>query len=124
MDALASDQNRQIAFLFGALGAVLLILSAIIDFVGGFVFLALGSGGPAIAVWGRSLVDVVVGLIVGAFAVFGRSGPSDRTPIAGVVLVVIAIVGWFGLGLANGILALLAELFYLIGGVIFLLSTR
>ncbi len=124
MVPLANDQNRRYAFLFGALGAILLVLSALIDFVGGFVFLALGSGGPAIAAWGRSVVDVVVGLIVGAFALLGRSGPSDRSLMAGVVLVVIAIVGWFGLGLANGVIALLAVLFCLIGGVIFLVSSR
>jgi len=122
--SLASDQNRRIAFLFGALAAVLFVVSGVIDFVGGFVFLALGSGGPAIAAWGRSLVDVVVGLIVGGFAVLGRTGPSDRALAPGVVLVVIAIVGWFGLGLANGVLAILAVLFCLIAGLIFLLSAR
>lgn len=123
-DFLPGDQNRRIAFLFGVLGAVLLVASGLIDFIGGFVFLALGSGGPAIAAWGRSVVDVVLGLIVGALSLLGRTGPNDRALTAGVVLVVIAIVGWFGLGLANGVLAILAALFCLIGGLIFLVGTR
>jgi hypothetical protein len=121
---LASDQNRRLALLFGVLAAILLIASGLIAFIGGFVFLALGFGGPAIAAWGRSVLDVVVGIVVGAFSLIGRSGPGDRALTSGVILIVIAIVGWFGLGLANGILGLLATLFCLIAGLIYLLAAR
>lgn len=116
--------DRNLGFLFGVLGAVVLVAVGLIDFLGGFVFLALGSGHSAIAAWGRSVVYVIVGLIVGLFAFLGRSGGNDRTLTAGVILVVLAIVGWFALGFAGGVLELLAALFALIAGVLYLLSAR
>jgi len=116
--------DRNLAFLFGALGAILLILDGLIDFVGGVVFLALGFGGHALIAWDRSVIDVVVGLIIGLFAVIGRTGARDRAVAAGVILVVLAIVGWFGLGFAGGVLALLAALFALLSGILYLLSAR
>jgi chromate transport protein ChrA len=74
--------------------------------------------------WARSLVLVVVGIVIGMFAVIGRSRRNDRTMAAGVVLVVLAVVGWFGLGFAGGVLELLAALFALIAGVLYLLAAR
>jgi len=121
---MAGDQNRRIAFLFGAVAAILLIAEGVVDFVGGFVLLAFGSGNHALGAWARSVIDVVVGVIVGAFALVGRTGASDRAVTAGVILVVLAIVGWLALGLGNGILALLGALFCLIAGILYLLSAR
>lgn len=120
---MAKGDPRGFAFLFGVLGALVLVLAGIVDFVGGFVFLAIGAGGHALGAWGRSVVEVVVGLIVGAFALVGRSGEHDRGLAAGVVLVVIAIVGWFGLGFGGELLALLAVLFVLISGILYLITS-
>lgn len=119
---MAEGENRGIAFLFGILGALLLIVAGAIDFVGGFVFLVVGSGGHALGAWGRSVIDVVVGLLVGVFAVFGRSGDRDRTVVSGAVLVVLAFAGWFALGLGGNLIALFGVLFALISGIIFLVS--
>lgn len=114
--------NRGLALLFGLLAALVFILAAVIDFVGGFVFLVVGSGGHALGAWGRSVIDLVVGLLVGLFAVLGRSGDRDRTVAAGVVLVVLAFVGWFGLGFGDELLALVAVLFALVSGILYLVS--
>ena len=121
---MSGARDRNLGFLFGALGAVLLVIAGIIDFFGGFVLLALGLGGHAIGAWDRSFLDVVLGVIIGFFAFVGRAGGNDRTLTAGVLLVVVAVVGWLGLGLAGGILELLAALFALIGGILYLLSAR
>lgn len=120
---MAGESNRRIAFLFGALGAILLIIGAAADFIGGFLFLATGAGGHALGAWGRSVVDIVVALLVGLFAVFGRSGDRERTLAAGVVLVVLAFVGWFALGLVGEIFALIGVLFALIAGILFLVAS-
>lgn len=111
-----------LAVLFGILAALLLVIAGVVDFVGGFVFLALGAGGHALGEWGRSVIDVVVGLLVGLFAVLGRSGDRDRSIASGAVLVVLAIVGWFGLGFGGELLALLASLFCLVAGILYLVS--
>ena len=115
---------RGLAFLFGVLGALVLILAGVVDFVGGFVFLALGLGSHALSAWVRSVVYVVVGLMFGVFAAIGRSGGEDRKVAAGVILVVLSIVGWFGLGFGGELLALLAALFALISGLLFLVARR
>jgi hypothetical protein len=121
---MASSSDRNLGFLFGALAAVILVVAGVINFFGGFVLLAFGLGGHAIVAWGRSLVDIVLGLLVGLFTVIGRSGARDRALSAGVILVVLAVVGWLGLGLGGGILELLAALFVLIAGILYILSAR
>jgi len=121
---MPSSDSRGLAFVFGLLGAVFLIVAGAVDFIGGFVFLALGFGGHALGAWAQSVVYVIVGVIIGLFAAVGRSGGNDRATAAGVVLVVLAIVGWLGLGFANGVLALLAALFCLISGLLYLVSVR
>jgi hypothetical protein len=108
---------------FGLLSAILFIIAAAVAFIGGFVFLAFGSGGHALGAWGRSVIDVVVALLVGLFTVFGRTGDRDRTLAAGIVLVVLAFVGWFALGLTGEIIALVGVLFALIAGILYLVST-
>jgi hypothetical protein len=121
---MPGTSNRGLAFLFGILAAIVLILVGIVDFVGGFVFLALGSGSHALGAWSRSVVYVIVGLIFGLFAFIGHSGGDDRRIAAGVILVVLAVVGWFGLGFAGDLLALLAALFALISGILYLVAVR
>jgi len=120
---MAAGGNRGIAFMFGVLSAILLIVAAAADFIGGFVFLAFGAGGHALGVWGRSVVDIIMALLVGMFSVFGRSGDRERTLAAGVVLVVLAFVAWFVLGLTGEILALVGVLFALIAGILFLVAS-
>jgi len=122
--SLQTSDLRRVAFLFGLLSAILLIIAGTVDFVGGFIFLVLGSGGHALRAWAEWFVLVVVGIVVGLFAAIGRGPGSDRAMAAGVVLIVIAIVGWLGLGLGNGVLGLLGALFCLIAGILYLLSIR
>jgi len=122
--SLPSSDLRKIAFLFGLVSAVLLIVAGTIDFIGGFIFLALGSGSHALRAWADWVLLVVVGVVIGLFAAIGRGPGNDRAMASGVVLIVVAIVGWLGLGLGNGVLALLGALFCLIAGILFLVSIR
>lgn len=115
---------RGLALLFGILGALFLVLAGVVDFVGGFVFLALGHGGSALGAWERSVIYVLVGVVMGLFAAIGHSAENDRRIAAGVVLVVLAAVGWLGLGFAGEVLALLAALFALVSGILYLVPAR
>ena len=109
--------------LFGLLGGTLLIVDGILDLVSGVVFLALGRGLRAVDSWDQAVIFIVVGLLIAFFAVLGRSSRSTERPVAaGAVLVVLAVVGWFVLGFSNGVLALIASVFVLVGGILFLVS--
>lgn len=119
---MAEGDVRNLAFVLGAVGALILILAALIDFVRGSVFFAVGLGGHALGEWARSVVYVVIALLFGGFAVLGRSGGWDRKVGAGAVLVVLAIVGWVALGFGGELLALFAALFALLSGILFLVS--
>jgi len=59
---------------------------------------------------------------VGLFSVYGRSRTADRSLAAGVILVVIALLGWLALGLTAGLAGLLGTLLVLIGGILFLVA--
>ena len=120
---MPAGDNRGIAVLFGVLAALLFVVAGVVAFVGGFVSLAVGAGGHALGDWGRSVLYIVVGLVVGLFAALGHSGDRDRTVASGVVLVVLAVVGWVGLGFGGELLALIASLFSLIAGILYLVSS-
>jgi hypothetical protein len=116
--------TRGIAFLFALLAALLFVVAGVVDFVGAFVFLAFGAGGHAFGAWYRSVVFVVVGVLVGAFAIFGHSGDRERTLAAGVILVVLAVLGWLVLGFGGDLLAVLGALFSLIAGILYLVASQ
>lgn len=120
---MAEGGTQGLAFLFAVLAALLFVVAGVVDFVGGFLFLATGAGVHALGAWSRSIVLVVVGVLVGAFALFGHSGDRERRMASGIVLVVLAVLGWLALGFAGEILALLAALFALISGILFLVSS-
>jgi hypothetical protein len=62
--------------------------------------------------------------VLALFAVFGRSGNRDRAVGAGVVMIVLAMLGLLVLGLASGILGILGEVFVLIGGLLYVVDSR
>jgi uncharacterized membrane protein len=90
----------------------------------GIVFLATGRGLAALGSADEAVIFLVLGLVIGFFAVLGQSRAADRSLAAGVVLIVLAIVGWLALGFAGSLLAILAAVFTLIAGILFLVSGR
>ncbi len=121
---MSSNSNRSLGFLFGLLGAVLLVLDGVFDFIKGAFFLAVRREGASFSAFDQSIIFVAVGIIAAIFAVLGRSRWSEDSLAAGLILVVIAVAGWFALGLASGVLALLASLCLLIGGILYLVAAR
>lgn len=120
---MSSPSNRRLAMIFGLIGALFFVLEGLLGLVEGAVLLAFGHGYFALGVWGHAFVVIVVGIVVGFFSFFGRSRDRDRGVAAGVVLIVIVVLGWLVLGLAGGVLALLGALFVIIAGVLFLVSS-
>jgi hypothetical protein len=121
---MSSGGDRRLGMMFGLVGALLLILAGLLDLVSGVVFVAFGHGSRAFGAWSESVVLIVVGVLIGFFAFFGRTHDRDRSFAAGLILVVLAVVGWLVLGFATGVVPLLGSVFVLVGGVLFLASGR
>jgi hypothetical protein len=122
--AMSDPTNRALAVMFGFVGAVLLILDGLFDFLLGAFFLAIRHPGAFVGSVAQAIVLVVVGLIVGLFTVVGRSRGRDESMAAGLILVVLALAGWFVLGFAAGVLSLVASICILIAGLLFLVASR
>lgn len=116
--------DRKIAGLLGLLGALLLGLEGLLDLIRGAVYLAVRHGVGSFATFDQALILIVVAIVIAAFAVLGAVHREGRAVVAGAVLIVIAIVGWLELGFGSGVLALLGALLTLLGGVVFLVSSR
>ncbi len=116
--------DRWIAGTFGLVGAVLIVLDGVLGILGGVLSWATGRAGHPFAALDHGFVLIVVGTLLGFFAVLGRVGRDEYALAAGAVLVVFAILGYLLLGFGNGVLALVGSVLVLIGGVIFLVASR
>jgi hypothetical protein len=121
---MAAESDRRLGMILGLLGAALIVLDGVLRAIGGVISLAVGRGYYALGLWEGAVLFLVVGFLMGFFALLGRSRGSDRSLTSGAVLIVLVIAGWLVLGLTNGILALLGSLLVLIAGVLFLVSGR
>jgi hypothetical protein len=121
---MSATDDRGIAFVLGIVAAVLLLISALLHFVVGVALLVTGAAHSGVGSIGSSVVDVVVALLIGFFAFLGRARGSDRSVAAGVVLIVLAVVGWAALGFGGDLLALLAAVLALVAGILFLVAGR
>jgi fermentation-respiration switch protein FrsA (DUF1100 family) len=110
--------------ILGLLGAGLVVLDGVLNAVGGTILVLLGHGLRARGFWEHSVLLLVVGALMGFFALLGRSRGSDRSLTSGAVLIVLVIAGWLVLGLTGELLALLGSVLVLVAGVLFLLSGR
>jgi hypothetical protein len=121
---MSGTDDRRIAFILGILAAILLLLAAVLHFVVGVALLVTGAAHSGVGSIGSSIVEVVVALLIGFFSVLGRARGNDRSVAAGVVLIVLAVVGWVALGFGGDLLAILAAVLALIAGVLFLVAGR
>ena len=121
---MPTQGDRRLGLVFGVVGSVLIVLDGLLRVIVGVVLIAFGHGLRAIGTWDQALVLIAVGLITGFFSRYGRSGGKDQGLTAGVVLIVLAVIGWFALGWGSEVLALLGAILVLIGGILFLVSGR
>jgi hypothetical protein len=122
---MTADRDRRYGTILGAIAAILLVLDGIVSILRGFLFLAFGYGFRVVtAEFGQSIVFIGLGILVGLLAFFGRRGVEDRPMIAGIGMIVLAIVGWFALGLGGGLLGILSAVLMLLSGVFFLIGRR
>lgn len=121
---MPTDGDHRLGFVFGILGALLLVLAAVVRFLLGVVFLATGHGYLGLGSLTESVLYLVLGLVVGFFAFVGSRRGSDQAMVAGIVLIVLAVLGWLVLGFGGSLLALLGGVFALIAGILFIAAAR
>jgi hypothetical protein len=121
---MPAESDRRLGMILGLLGAALIVLDGVLRAIAGTIILVIGSQGHALGLWAQAILLLVVGFLMGFFALLGRSRGSDRSLTSGVVLVVLVIAGWLVLGLTNGILSLVGSLLVLVGGILFLFAGR
>ncbi len=121
---MTADGDRRLALIFGVIAAVLLVVDAALRFLVGILFLATGRELAALGTANEAVIYLVIGLVIGFFSILGRSRGADRSLGVGIVLIVLALVGYLGLGFGGSVLALLAAVFTLIAGILYLAAGR
>jgi hypothetical protein len=114
--------ERAMGHLFGLVGGLLILTGGLVAVVFGLVDLALGQVIGAAGALGGAVVLFVVGALVLLFAHLGEHGWKDRPVAAGVLLVILAVVGWAALGVGANLLALVGGILTLLAGVLYLIE--
>ncbi|HTW56096.1 MAG TPA: hypothetical protein VMG36_06640 [Thermoplasmata archaeon] len=119
---MENTTERAIGHLFGLLGGVLILVGGLVGVVTGIVDLAFGRMFGAAGALGGAVILFVVGALVLLFAYLGEHGWKDRPLTTGVLLVVLAAIGWIGLGLASNLVSLVGGVFAFLAGVLYLIE--
>jgi hypothetical protein len=120
---LSGGSGRGLALGLGMLGAILIVLEGLIDAIRGVLFVVVGRTGFAFGAWSQSLVFVLLGIVLFVIVLYGRAARPDGTRAAGIVLVILPLLGFFLFGFLNGILVLLGAVLVLVAGILYL-TTR
>jgi fermentation-respiration switch protein FrsA (DUF1100 family) len=119
---METTTERAMGHLFGLVAGLLILVGGLVAVAFGFADLALGRTFGAAARLSGAVVLFVVGALVLLFAHLGEHGWKDRPVATGVLLVVLAALGWLALGLGTNVLALVGGIFALLAGVLYLIE--
>jgi hypothetical protein len=115
--------ERGIGRLFGLVGGALIVIGGVVAAVFGVVNAALGYGlASIVSAWSEAILLFVVGGLVLLFTHLAGHEWKDRAVSTGVVLIVLAFVGWAILGLGSNLVALVGGLFALLAGILYLVE--
>jgi len=113
--------ERKLGWGFGLLGGVLIVVAAIVSVLVGTVDLVTGRFGGALDAGTEAILLFAVGALGLFFSYLAYRPWSDHPITPGVLLVVIAAIGWGVFGLGGNVIALLGALFVFLAGLLFLL---
>ncbi len=114
--------EQRLAYWFGLLGGVLIGLGGLVSLLLGTADLILGRPIGALNAAGEGVLLLVVGGLALVFAWLGHRQWSARPVPSGVMLVLVAIVGWVVVGIGASLLGLVGSLFVFFAGVLYLLD--
>jgi hypothetical protein len=119
---MENTPERAIGHLFGLVGGLLILIGGLVAVAFGLGDLAVGRAIGAAGALSGAVVLFVVGALVLLFAHMGEHGWKERPVATGVLLVVLAAVGWAVLGLGTNVLALVGGILALLAGVLYLIE--
>ncbi|HTT16833.1 MAG TPA: hypothetical protein VMH49_05710 [Thermoplasmata archaeon] len=103
-------------------GGLLTLVGGLVAVIFGAVDLALGRAFGAAGALSEAVVLFVVGALVLLFAHLGAHGWKERPVASGVMLVILAVVGWAVMGTGANVLALIGGILALLAGVLYLIE--
>jgi len=107
---------------FGLLGGALIALGGLASLIVGTADLILGRPYGAIGAASNAVVLFVVGGLAMFFAWLAHHDWRSRPLASGILLVVLAVIGWAIVGIDSSLLALIGSLFAFLAGVLFLIE--
>lgn len=119
---MSNLSERRLGYGFGLLGGGLILLGSLVSLFAGMVDLALGRPSGAISAGSLAIVLFVIGGLALFFAWLARHDWADRPLPSGVLMVVIAVLGWGFLGLGGNVVSLVGAIFVFVGGLLFLVE--
>jgi hypothetical protein len=119
---MESLTERALGHLFGLIGGALFIVGGVVAAAIAFADMILGHPFAAMGALGEAAVLAVVGALVLLFAYLGEHEWKERPVASGVLLVLLALIGWAVLGLGVNVLALVGGIFALLAGALYLIE--
>jgi hypothetical protein len=117
-----ANTERTLGHLFGLVGGLLILIGGLVALAFGIADLVVSHAFAAAGALSEAIVLFVVGALVLLFAHLGEHGWKDRTFAAGLMLVILAVIGWAVLGLGSNVVALIGGVLTLLGGVLYLIE--
>jgi hypothetical protein len=114
--------ERRLGYGFGLLGGGLILVGALLSFVVGAVDLVARYPYGAIGMLTGAVILLVIGGLALFFAYLGHGAWSSRPLASGILLVLLAAIGWLVLGLGTNVVALVGALFVFLAGVLYLIE--
>jgi hypothetical protein len=119
---MAEITEQKLGYGLGLLGGALIALGGLVSLVVGTADLILGRPYGAIDAASNAVVLFVVGGLAMFFAWLAHHDWSTRPLTSGILLVVLAVVGWAIVGIDSSLLALIGSLLAFLAGVLFLIE--
>jgi len=119
---MAEMTEQRLGYGFGLLGGALIALGGLVSLIVGTADLLLGRPTGAIGAASNAVVLFVIGGLAMFFAWLARHDWKERPLTSGILLVVLAVVGWALVGIDASLLALIGSLFAFLAGVLFLIQ--
>jgi hypothetical protein len=114
--------ERRLGFGFGLLGGALIALGGLVSLVAGAADMIVGHTFAAASAGSLAIVLFVVGGLALLFSWLGHRNWKDRPLVSGVMLVVIAAIGWGVLGFGANLIALIGAIFVFLSGMLYLVE--
>lgn len=114
--------ERTVAYGLGLLGGLLFVVGAIVAIVTGTVDLVVGRAMSAIGSGSQAVLLFVLGGLALFFAWVGQHGWKSRSFTSGLLLVLVAVIGWVVVGLGSNIIALVGAILVFLAGVLQLID--